>query len=200
MYPGYSDAEAWLGRLAVEKGDLKVALRHLQTAAVINSVRTETLLFLGLTFVRLKRDSEAEDVLTKARQIAPNHAEVARDLGIVLHRQGKRHDAVAHLRHALQLMVKRDPKGTVPYDGANKKADHVTLCLASALVAGGSWSAYNEAERLLHKVKTKPTLEAAAVLREHLRPCTALRGGVGGVIDPAVERHACRPMYVELPM
>jgi len=184
IYPDYSEAESWLGRLEWERGRLPTALQHLERAVQLNTVHVNSLLFLGLTLAQMKQGARALDVLRQAHEIAPSNPEVARDFGIMLYRQGEIEASIRTLRHAGHLMAASDMN-------APTKVDHVTISQAVAHLGKGGVDAYKESRLLLQRIRSAEYLPSAKQLLALTSSC---------ISQKPRDSTQCRPAKLELPI
>ncbi len=90
-----------LGELLAERGEVSKGLQHLDTALQINPQSARVWRVRGL--IRLKDDSKgAWEDLRKALALRPDFPEAHRDVGMILEKEGKLDEAIAHYEQAVQ--------------------------------------------------------------------------------------------------
>ena len=85
LHPEYATARATLGRALIDKGDLDAALAEL--SAVLAAAPEHLAALKGIAEIHARRDEPAEALASyrRARQLAPEDAELARSIAALEH-------------------------------------------------------------------------------------------------------------------
>jgi predicted O-linked N-acetylglucosamine transferase (SPINDLY family) len=111
LEPEHADSLNLLGVIALQAGNLDVALELVQRAAALRPDAAVCRNNLGQVLLRLGRDDEAIRCYEAAIELDPRYAEAHNNLGLVRHRQDRLTDAEARYRQAIDL----DPAYAEPH-------------------------------------------------------------------------------------
>jgi predicted O-linked N-acetylglucosamine transferase (SPINDLY family) len=109
--PEHADSLHLLGVIALQAGQLQIALALVQRAVALRPDAAVCRNNLGQVLQRLERDDEAARCYEAAIQLDPGYAEAHNNLGIVRARQDRLTDAEALYRKAIEL----DPEYAEPH-------------------------------------------------------------------------------------
>jgi tetratricopeptide (TPR) repeat protein len=126
--PQNVEANTRLGLILIEKNNLSEGLIYLETANTLKPGNLDVMLALAKGYLRTKRANEAEDILAKAKQIAPKDIDIRRQLVALYRRSGDRKKALVEIKEVLKL--KRDNETLLLYaklladEGKEKEAEN----------------------------------------------------------------------------
>jgi len=120
--PGQFDATHLLGVVALQKGDLATAERHITAALAGKPKDAAALNNLGTVLLRAKRLDEAREQFERAAKAQPAFADAQSNLGNVLRQLGRVAESVAPLKRAY---------------GANSKSATIADLLGASLIETG---------------------------------------------------------------
>lgn len=98
-----SAAHTLLGRIAIERNDPASAEPRFRKAIAISPTDLVPRYFLGLFFLKLRRNADAAAMFEQCLKLAPDHPSAHFNLGLALRRLGKTEEADAHLRRFKDL-------------------------------------------------------------------------------------------------
>lgn len=103
MAPDSDELWSFIGEAAFQSGELETARIAFRKVVELRGPQFEALVYLGAVASDLGQWSEAEDALTRAREMAPDAFLPHFTLGALKVVRGEHRDAVAHLEQSLRL-------------------------------------------------------------------------------------------------